>query len=606
MTTLIQAVLQVFFIQEILYVFWKRPLSSGETQAASSLRGKIMTDYKMPIGSVSFRSLREHQEYYVDKTGFISELLTENTARTAVITRPRRFGKSLNITMLRDFLDCTKNSRELFEGLAISEDSAICDKWMNRHPVLYLPLNSIKTYTFDGVTRRFAAFASRLCQEHSAVLKCKDVPEQTKKILASILERTAPMEDLLDLLLLLSQALFAMYQKKPVILIDEYDAPFSPLTAEDDQIRLADFMGSLFETGLKTNEYFAFAVLTGCLRITKENIFTGLNNFKCYGISDAVFADKFGFTSDEVDHLLADTNLTHKKNALRRWYDGYCFGSGIKMYCPWDIMNYLQDLKKAPKLPPQKYWVHSSGNDLVRKCIDFMDVMPVGKKIAKLIQGGSVSQSLREEMTYRDLYSSEDALWTLLYTTGYLTRVSCTEKWSDSEEVALRIPNREVYTIFRDDISAWFKDLPEKTDLAALVNAFWNGDEQEVSQALSAALLCKTSFHDGTHGGKEGFYHAWLLGLFASSRFELTSNIESGQGRPDILIDDEKKKRSIVIEIKYTNRKTQLSTEADKALNQIAENQYDAPLLAKKRSVIRWGLAFSQKQCLAKCLTKVQ
>ncbi len=562
-----------------------------------------MTDYKMPIGSVSFRYLREQNEYYVDKTGLISELLTENTARTAVITRPRRFGKTLNITMLRDFFDCTKNSRELFAGLAISKDSALCDKWMNQYPVLYLPLNTIKISTFDGVVRRFAAFASRLCQEHSAVLECKDVPEQTKKALTAILERTADMEDLLDLLLHLSKALFALYQKKPVILIDEYDAPFSLLTTQDDQIKLAEFMGGLFETGLKTNEYFEFAVLTGCLRITKENIFTGLNNFKCYGISDAVFADKFGFTSDEVDQLLADTALTHKKNALRRWYDGYCFGSGIKMYCPWDIMNYLQDLKTTPGLPPQKYWIHSSGNDLVRKCINFVDAMPVGKKIATLIQGGSVSQAVREEMTYRDLYSSEDALWTLLYTTGYLTRVSCTKKWSDSEEVLLRIPNREVYTIFRDDISAWFKDLPEKTDLADLVNAFWNGDEQEVTQTLSSALLCKTSFHDGTHVGKEGFYHAWLLGFFAHNKFELSSNIESGAGRPDILIDDEKKKRSLIIELKYTAQKSQLASEADKALSQIAEKQYDAPLLAKKRTVIRWGLAFSQKQCLAKCLT---
>ncbi|MDO4839162.1 MAG: AAA family ATPase [Desulfovibrionaceae bacterium] len=237
-----------------------------------------MTDYKMPIGSVSFRYLREQNEYYVDKTGLISELLTENTARTAVITRPRRFGKTLNITMLRDFFDCTKNSRELFAGLAISKDSALCDKWMNQYPVLYLPLNTIKNSTFDGVVRRFAAFASRLCQEHSAVLECKDVPEQTKRALTAILERTADTEDLLDLLLHLSKALFALYQKKPVILIDEYDAPFSLLTTQDDQIKLAEFMGGLFETGLKTNEYFEFAVLTGCLRITKENIFTGLNN----------------------------------------------------------------------------------------------------------------------------------------------------------------------------------------------------------------------------------------------------------------------------------------------------------------------------------------
>lgn len=569
-----------------------------------------MTDYKMPIGPVSFRSLREAQEYYVDKTGFISELLTENAAKVSVITRPRRFGKSLNLTMLRDFFDCTKNSKDLFEGLAISKESALCDKWMNRHPVLHLPLNTVKTYSFDGVTRRFAAFASRLCQEHSAVLECRDVPEQTKEILTSILKRTAPIEDLIDLLLHLSQALFAMYQKKAVILIDEYDAPFSSLTSQDDHTKLASFMGNLFETGMKSNEYFEFAVLTGCLRITKENIFTGLNNFKCYGISDEIFADKFGFTSDEVDRLLAVTGLTHKKNILRKWYDGYCFGMGTKMYCPWDIMNYLQDLKKTPDLPPQKYWVYSSGNDLVRKYIDSVNVMPVGKKIATLIQGGSVSQALREEMTYRDLYSSEDALWTLLYTTGYLTRVFCTKKWSapspSAGQVALRIPNREVYTIFRDDIAAWFKDLPEKTDPDALVNAFWNGDDKEVTEILSASLMCTTSFLDGTHGGKEDFYHAWMLGLFAHNRYELSSNIESGAGRPDILIDDEKKKRTIIIEIKYTARKAQLAVEADKALKQIAANQYDAPLLARKRNVIRWGLAFSQKQCLAKCQADAQ
>ncbi len=540
---------------------------------------------------------------YIDKTGFISEFLSGTIADVSLITRPRRFGKSLMLNMLMEFFDRTKDSKELFEGLAVSKDKDICSKWMNKYPVIYISLNEMKGDSFEKCYNRFKRIAARLCEDFNYLLYSSQVLDSTKDILSEIQRRSADEDDIVDILLTLCRAIYHDCGIKPIIIIDEYDAPLSKIKDDEDYNKMISFIGNLFETGFKCNDYFEFAILTGCLRIAKESIFTGLNNFTCFGINDEEFDDKFGFTNEEVQSLLAEKGLSDKIGPLREWYDGYCFGINQSMYCPWDVMQYVGTLQRFPNTDPQPYWFNSSGNDIVKAFIDKINVLPVGKKIATLLQGGTVTEQCNEVITYNNLYDSESNLWTVLCLTGYLTKVPQDKRGIPFKPVELRIPNKEVYYIFKREISSWFSKLTGgNKDTASLVNeALWNGDEKTVTQLVSELLMCKTSNHDGTHIGKEGFYHAFLLGLLSNLDYDLFSNMESGTGRPDILIDDREHNRSIVIEIKYTDDKTGLEKEAKDALTQSQDRQYAAPLLARKRTVLTWGLAFCPKQCLAKC-----
>ncbi len=562
-----------------------------------------MSEKRILVGTQSFRELRENKKTYIDKTTFISEFLSGETAKVSLITRPRRFGKSLMLDMLREFFDQTNDSSEIFDGLAVSQDKELCAKWMNKYPVIYLSLNEMKGKSFEKCYNRFKEIAGRLCEDNDYLFKSNKVKESVKNKLYAIQNCSASIEQVSDVILTVCRAIYQDCGIKPIILIDEYDAPFAKLNCEKDYDNAIDFLSALFETGLKSNIFFKFAILTGCLRIAKENVFTGINNFKCYGINDYKFSDKFGFTHDEVQALLAATGFSDKMGAMQEWYDGYCFGGNKSMYCPWDVMQYVSDLKEFSETEPQAYWFNSSSNDLVKAFIDKIDVLPVGKKIASLMQGGTVKEKCNENMTYNNLYNSESNLWTVLYLTGYLTKIPQAKKEIPFKPIELRIPNREVYYIFKEEISAWFSKLTGGSSYTvSLVNeALWNGDEQTVSQLVSDLVMCNTSCHDGTHIGKEGFYHAFLLGLLSNLDYDLFSNIESGTGRPDILIDDREHNRAIVIEIKYTDDKTGLEKEAKGALTQSQDRQYAAPLLARKRTVLTWGLAFCPKQCLAKC-----
>ena len=562
-----------------------------------------MSDSKILVGTQSFRKFREQGKVYVDKTAFIREFLSDDIAEVSLITRPRRFGKSLMLDTLMEFFDRTKDSREIFDGLAVSEDKELCAKWMNKYPVIYLSFNEMKGKSFEKCYNRFREIAGRLCEDNCYLLQSNKVVDTIKDKLYSIQSCSANMERVSDVILTLCRAIYQDCGIKPIILIDEYDAPFAKLKEKKDIEDAIDFLSALFETGLKSNKFFNFAILTGCLRISRESIFTGLNNFTCYGINEYKFSDKFGFTHEEVQSLLVENGFRDKMTALQEWYDGYCFGGNKSMYCPWDVMQYVSDLKEFSKTEPQPYWFNSSGNDIVKAFIDKINVLPVGKKIATLLQGGTVTELCNELITYNNLYDSESNFWTVLYLTGYLTKVPQDSKGNPFLPVELRIPNREVYYIFKREISSWFKKLTgDKSNKASLINeALWNRDEKTVTQMVSELVMCNTSYHDGTHIGKEGFYHAYMLGLLSSLDYDLFSNIESGTGRPDILIDDREHNRAIVIEIRYTDDKTALEKRAQDALTQSQNRQYIAPLLARKRPVLTWGLAFCPKQCLAKC-----
>ena len=562
-----------------------------------------MADNEILFGTHSFRQLRENNYVYIDKTAFIHEFLSGGGAKVSVITRPRRFGKSLMLNMLMEFFDRTKDSRELFDGLAVSEDKELCARWMNKYPVIYFSLNDIKKESFNNACSLFMITAGRICEQYRYLLNSSKVGEFHKTILSSITTCTADESMLNSILIILCKAIYQDCCIKPVILIDDYDAPLSAIKGEEDYKKMKSFIGTLFETGFKNNDYFEFAILTGCLRYTPDGITTGFNNYTIFDSNDRSFADKFGFTQAEVQSLLAKQGFSNKLDKLQEWYGGYCFGNSYPVYCPCDVMQYICDLQTSSQTGPKAYWYKIGSHSLVREFIARFDVLNVGKDMATLLQGGTVTAECNGSMKYKDLYNAQD-FWTDLYLKGYLTKVPETETKTDYpfQPVELCIPNKSVYYLFMREMASRFRKLRDgNNNTASLVSeALWNGDEKTVTLLVSKLVMCDTCCHYGPHIRKEDLYHAILIGLLSSPHYDLFSKIERGTGRPDILIDDRKQNRAIVIEIKYTDGKADLEKEAEDALTQSQYRQYTAPLLARKRTVLTWGLAFCPGQCLAK------
>lgn len=552
------------------------------------------------IGGDSFRKIRDLGCYYVDKTGFLIELLSQTPPEVSLITRPRRFGKTLNMTMLQEFFDIRQDCKDLFAGLEVMGHEAICDTWMNKYPTAFLSLKPVEGQNFDHALEQAAAVMSRLCIEHEYLVNSPSVSVADKQELSALIFKQGSPSVLENSLITLSRALHAHWGKPAILLIDEYDVPLARAEQVGYYDEMVGFIRNMLGAALKTNPSLQFGILTGCLRIAKESIFTGLNNFKSYGISDVRFSDKFGFTPQEVDALLADTNFSDKKTVMREWYDGYRFGLGQEIYCPWDILQYVDDLQDNPKASPKAYWSNTSGNSIVRKFIGRTD-LNIGNKFETLINGGCVEAKIVENLTYDSLHSSEDNLWSLLYLTGYLTKASEEQLFncgmvSDEEKTFLVIPNKEVRKIFTETIAAWFDDSIQKMDRQPLFEAFWNGNNENLSRIVSRILLNSISYHDY----KEDFYHAVMAGIFVGSGYVVSSNSESGLGRADIIVRDTRNSRAAVIEVKHANSMAELSDLADAALQQINDKEYGAPLLGNYETVIHWGMAFFQKKCLAK------
>lgn len=552
------------------------------------------------IGGDSFRKIRNLGCYYVDKTGFLIELLSQTPPEVSLITRPHRFGKTLNMTMLQEFFDIRQDCKDLFAGLEVMGHKAICDAWMNKYPTAFLSLKPVEGQNFDHALEQAAAVMSRLGIEHEYLVNSPSVSVADKQELSALIFKQGSPSVLENSLITLSRALHAHWGKPAILLIDEYDVPLARAEQVGYYDEMVGFIRNMLGAALKTNPSLQFGILTGCLRIAKESIFTGLNNFKSYGISDVRFSDKFGFTSQEVDALLADTNFSDKKTVMREWYDGYRFGLGQEIYCPWDILQYVDDLQDNPKASPKAYWSNTSGNSIVRKFIGRTD-LNIGNKFETLINGGCVEAKIVENLTYDSLHSSEDNLWSLLYLTGYLTKASEEQLFncgmvSDEEKTFLVIPNKEVRKIFTETIAAWFDDSIQKMDRQPLFEAFWNGNDENLSRIVSRILLNSISYHDY----KEDFYHAVMAGIFVGSGYVVSSNSESGLGRADIIVRDTRNSRAAVIEVKHANSMAELSDLADAALQQINDKEYGAPLLGNYETVIHWGMAFFQKKCLAK------
>ena len=550
----------------------------------------------LPLGIENFEELRTAGCYYIDKTRLIEELL-QQPFKVNQITRPRRFGKTLVMSMLAEFLDIRKDSSAIFEGLEISGNKELCSTWQNKWPVLFLSLKDIEDLDFADAYAQLADTISDLCMEHSYLAASDKVDADDKKRFTALKERQAGKPAVKNSLFLLTRMMRKHFGKPAILLIDEYDVPLAKAKEHGHYNEMLNCIRGLLGKSLKTNHFLKFAVITGCLRIAKESIFTGTNNF----ISNSITGDRynrcFGFTESEVLRLLSDTGFLDHAEEMKEWYDGYRFGEE-EVYCPWDVLSYVSDLRKNPNKRPENYWKNTSHNDIVRSFIDRAD-LAVTDKFETLLAGGYVKVKICEDLTYDLLHSSEENLWSILYLTGYLTSISSEQVTSEDVEdgqTYLKIPNNEVKTIFSDTVVEWFRAKVTMMDRKPLMDALWSGDAEKVTKLLSDLLFMTISYHNY----KEDFYHAFLAGIFVGVGYPTETDKEHGGGRPDVVVKDKNNRRVIIIEAKYTKSKSGMDRSCKEAISQINLQKYAEEFLDGYQTLICYGAAFYKKQCMVK------
>ena len=508
-----------------------------------------------------------------------------------LITRPQRFGKTLGMNMLANFFDISKDSKALFEGLEVSKDTTLCEQWRNQWPVLFVSFRRVDGLDFQGAYGMLEETISDLCEEHRYLLDSSQISDLEKSVMERLIWKKATDQELKGSLLRLTRMMQAHYGKPIILLIDEYDVPLAKASANGYYKEMLDVMKGIMQA-MKDNSALQLAVITGCLRIAKESIFTGTNNFVSDTITSSRLNEYFGFTQAEVDKLLEDTGLTDHAEDIKAWYDGYHFGE-FDIYCPWDVMNYLQDLQFDPSKKPVSYWKNTSDNAIIRSFIDYSGPS-ISKKLELLLSGGYIVQTIEEDLTYDYLHSSEDNLWSILYLTGYLTRVR--EIPPSDGSIALMIPNAEVKEIFRSTIQKWFKDSSQTWNRQAMFQALWAGNSETLTKEIGKLLRKTISYHDY----KEDFYHAFLAGILASFHYSVESNREHGEGRSDIVVYDEENSRVVIFEAKVAKSPDELPAACEAALQQIEARQYAEDFRDEYDEILCYGIAFYKKRCLVK------
>ena len=547
---------------------------------------------KLPVGIDNFEKIRRNNFYYIDKTKLVEQAL-HNWSEVTLFTRPRRFGKTLGMSMLRSFFEIGTD-KSLFDGLYISQNKALCDEHMGKYPVIFLTLKGVEGLTFADAKMMLKSILSTEMDRHYYLKTSDALTDEDKAYFVKML--TGTDENINDSLRKLSQLLYKHYGKKVVILIDEYDVPLDKAYQNGYYHEMVSLIRGLFGQALKTNDYLQFAILTGCLRISKESIFTGLNNFKVLSIMDARFDEQFGFTDSEVEELLAAYNLDSHFTEIKEWYDGYHFGNA-DVYCPWDVINYVDLLRFEPTAKPQDFWSNSSGNALVRRFIDKADVQ-TKDEIERLIAGEYIEKEISQELTYDEIDKNIANLWSVLFTTGYLTKQGVT----DDGKVRLSIPNREIKNLFIKKIREWFSDTTanDGKTLEQFCNAFVEKDTEKIEQLFGDYLWNTISIRDTAvaKDKKENFYHGILLGLLGyKASWLIKSNTESGTGYSDILVEVPNNRTGIVIELKYAEN-GDMDAACDEALKQIEEKSYVDKLKQDgMRNFIKYGIACFKKDC---------
>ena len=556
-----------------------------------------MKKLNIPVGISDFAKIRDRKYYYVDKTKLISDLLEEETAEVTLITRPRRFGKTMAMSMLSHFFDIRKDSKAMFQGLRISEDRELCDEWMNQWPVLFLTFKDVNGLTFASAKEMLLNRIAEIYNDHSYLLEGPQVRENDRKVFEQLADEVSgtPTDAMLKTSIALLMKLMWGYYGKPVILLlDEYDVPIAKASANGYYAEMLEIIRGMLSTALKDNDAMRFAVITGCLRIAKESIFTGTNNFVSDTISSAHLNEYFGFTQEEVDQILIDADQTDHAEDVKAWYDGYHFGE-LDVYCPWDVMNYLRDLRKNPKIKPASYWRNTSDNAIIRSFIDYAGEN-IHEKMETLLAGGYIIQKIREDLTYDYLHSSEENLWSILYSTGYLTQVRGEELPPDT--AALMIPNAEIRQIFETTVQEWFDDSARKENRTALFDAVWSGDIETLTEEMNELLRKTISYHDY----KEDFYHAFLAGIFTGAGYSVDSNRERGEGRSDAVVRNSSKGRVALFEAKYAKTLDGLEASCEAALQQIEDRQYAKDFADDYDDILCYGIAFYKKRCLVRTM----
>ena len=558
-----------------------------------------MPKYLMPVGNTDFKEIRETGLYYVDKTMLIDQLVGKSGAKVTLFTRPRRFGKSLNMSMLQHFFDCREKSGALFDGLAISKDKTLCDSWMNQYPTILVSFKAVDATNFQDAVAQLKLVLADLFRNHIYLLDDENVDEDDVNKFKRIKSETPQKSDMMDALSLLTRLLYTHNQNTPVILlIDEYDVPMAKGDAYGYYSDIINIMRSMYNKALKDNPYIKFAVLTGCLRIAKESIFTGLNNPKIYSILDYGFQEYFGFTDGEIDRLLSDTGFTEYKEKIKQWYDGYRFGD-TDIYCPWDVLNYVSDLQQKAGIEPKNYWANTSSNDIIRQYLEIDDVNP-HSDFETLLAGKCIRKTIAEDITYDNLLSSEENFWSVLLMTGYLTvvpedEVDAENVSNDTEGVYLRLVNNEIKELFSKTVVSWFKNKMLKEDRTELFKAIWSGDAETITDELCGFLGDSISFYDY----HEIFYHAFLTGLLSGVKgIIIKSNSETGTGRADVVLQYPRKGLVAIFEFKSAKSEAAMNKKCDEALKQIETRKYSFPF--RHNTVLKYGIAFFEKQCLVK------
>ena len=558
-----------------------------------------MRKRKLPVGIDNFEKLRREDFYYIDKSLWIRDLLN-NWAEVNLFTRPRRFGKTLNMSMLKSFFEIGTD-KTLFEGLAISEETVLCEKYMGKFPVVFISLKSVEGLTFESAVARLKSVIQEEVARIYQKLRDTGLTSFETETFNRFMDRTVTETELQDSLKFLSKILYQAYGQKVILLIDEYDVPLDKAFHHGYYKEMVSLIRVLFGQALKTNDFLYFAVLTGCLRVSKESIFTGLNNFDVNSIVDAEHDEQFGFTQSEVNALLRDYELEPYADTMKEWYDGYHFGKA-DVYCPWDVINYTKKLLADPQAEPQAFWINTSSNDLVRRFIDKAD-KTTQNEIENLVAGESIEKAVRLELTYGELDKSIDNLWSVLFTTGYLTQMGKTE----NGRYKLAIPNREVREVFLLQIQEWFREsvIQDEKPMRNFCQAFMDGKPDDIQKQLNMILGKMISILDtkARDDQKENFYHGLLLGLLRSDpSWLILSNAESGDGFSDILIEPEDPDAGIIIEVKYAPSVAQLEKGCQKAMSQIRSHRYDERLRNDGREdILAYGIAFHKKRCKVIC-----
>lgn len=557
-----------------------------------------MPELNIPVGVSDFREIRQNGYYYIDKSSLIRELLKNTATKVTLITRPRRFGKTLSMSMLENFFDIRKDSRAWFEGLEIARDSELCQAWMNQWPTVFFSLKDIDGLNFESAYGQLKAQISELYKKYAHLLEYDAIDPDDKQNFLDLKAGRAGEVQVSRALSLLLRIMEAYYQKPVILLLDEYDVPVAKASSNGYYEQMLEVIKTMMSTALKDNSCLRFAVITGCLKIAKESIFTGTNNLVSDTIGTSGLNEYFGFTQKDVDRLLEDAGANSQAENIKVWYDGYRFGN-FEVYCPWDVMNYLRDFQQNPEARPVSYWKNTSDNAIIRSFIDYAGGA-ITKKLETLLSGGYILQHIDENLTYDYLHSSEDNLWSVLYLTGYLTGLREEELPGAVPDgmTALRIPNEEIREIFETTIRKWFDDSAKTWNRKDLFASIWQGDSEAATEEINKLLRRTISYHDY----REDFYHAFLAGIFTGAGYAVESNKEHGEGRSDIVVSDYTDGWVAIFEIKYSDSPEELETDCEKAIRQMDERMYAVEYEEQypAERILCYGISFFKKRCLVK------